>query len=122
MPRVVVEDMVRLTRLQVCYSRFSNRAEYWNPQMLQYRFLAEAKRLWELEAAQPRITTVQAGILLNVYYNLCGLDEIGQAYRIQAIALAHKLRLFDSSILNQPNDRLRNGMIFTAWALYSWEA
>jgi hypothetical protein len=86
-----------------------------------YRFLAEAKRLWELEAEEPRITTIQAGILLHVFYNLCGLDEIGQVYRIQAIALAHELRLFDSSD-GEKRERIRRGRAYTAWALYSWES
>ncbi|KFG88128.1 putative C6 transcription factor [Metarhizium anisopliae] len=104
----------------VCYPRFSNRAEYWNPNTLVYRFLAEAKRLWELEATEARITTVQAGILFNVFHNLCGLDEIGQAYRIQAIALAHQLRLFDSSVYMHDH-RMRYGRAFAAWALFNWE-
>ncbi|KJK76000.1 hypothetical protein H634G_08757 [Metarhizium anisopliae BRIP 53293] len=104
----------------VCYPRFSNRAEYWNPNTLVYRFLAEAKRLWELEATEARITTVQAGILFNVFHNLCGLDEIGQAYRIQAIALAHQLRLFDSSVYMH-DQRMRYGRAFAAWALFNWE-
>ena len=60
-------------------------------------------------------------MLFNVFYNLCGLDEIGQAYRVHAIALAHKLQVFDGSMRGQ-DDRLRNGMQFTAWALFSWEA
>ncbi|KAI5465269.1 hypothetical protein BGZ63DRAFT_436822 [Mariannaea sp. PMI_226] len=104
----------------VCSPRLSNRAEYWNPQTLLYRFIAEAKRLWELEASEPRITTIQAGILFNVFHNLCGLDEIGQAYRIQAIALAHKLRLFDSTVEVQ-SERIRQGRAFAAWALFNWE-
>ncbi|KAI1842379.1 hypothetical protein JX266_011420 [Neoarthrinium moseri] len=105
----------------VCWPQFSNRAEYWNPNTLQYRFLAEAKRLWEVECSEPRITTIQTGMLLNVFYNLCGLDEIGQAYRIHAISLAHELRLFDGRILGQ-SSRIRHGRLFTAWSLYSWEA
>ncbi|KAK8877777.1 C6 transcription factor [Apiospora arundinis] len=105
----------------VCYPRFSNRAEYWNPHTLLYRFLAEAKRLWELEAAEPRLTTIQAGIFFNVFHNLCGLDEIGQAYRIHAINLANELGFYDGPI-KAPNEKLRHGRIYTAWALYSWEA
>ena len=103
-----------------CYPRFSNRAEYWNPHTLMYRFIAEAKHLWELEANRPRITTIQAGMLFNVFYNLCGLDEVGQAYRIQAIALAHNTRLFESAIEGQ-SERIRRGRAFAAWALFNWE-
>lgn len=107
---------------QACYHRFKNRAEYWNPQTLMYRFLAEAKRLWELEAPRPRITTIQAGIIFNVIHNLCGLDEIGQAYRVHALALAHELGLFDGTVdRHQESDRMRNGRAYAAWALYNWE-
>ncbi|KAK8023274.1 Nitrogen assimilation transcription factor nit-4 [Apiospora marii] len=105
----------------VCYPRFSNRAEYWNPHTLLYRFLAEAKRLWELEAAEPRLTTIQAGLFFNVFHNLCGLDEIGQAYRIHAIALAHELGFYDGPI-TAPSEKMRKAKIYTAWALYSWES
>ncbi|KAL1869360.1 hypothetical protein Daus18300_005572 [Diaporthe australafricana] len=87
---------------------------------LLYRFLAEAKRLWELENAEPRITTMQAGILFSVFHNLCGLDEIGQPYRIQAVVLARKLRIFDTMVDNQ-SDRLRRGREYAAWAMYNWE-
>lgn len=110
---------------QVCYPKFSDRSEYWNPKTLGYAFAAEAKRLWELESEFPRITTIQAGILFNVFYNLCGLDEVGQSYRIQAIALAHQIRLFDSPIdeqtINPRTVRLQKGRAFTAWSLFNWE-
>lgn len=83
--------------------------------------MAEAKRIWELEAHVPRLTTIQAGIIFNVFHNLAGIDEIGQAYRIQSYALATKIGLFDGPITDT-DDRMRRGKIFTAWALYSWEA
>lgn len=83
--------------------------------------MAEAKRLWELQAHQVRLTTIQAGIIFNVFHNLCGLDEIGQAYRINSYALANKMGLFDGPITDT-NERMRRGKIYTAWALYSWEA
>ncbi|EEU40043.1 uncharacterized protein NECHADRAFT_11983, partial [Fusarium vanettenii 77-13-4] len=98
----------------VCYPGFSNRAEYWNPNTLTYRFLAEAKRLWELECAEPCITTIQAGILFSVIHNLCGLDEIGQPYRIHAVSLAHELRIFD--VMDVRSQRMQNGRAYTAWA------
>ncbi|KAK7973481.1 hypothetical protein PG988_007615 [Apiospora saccharicola] len=104
----------------VCYPRFSNRAEYWNPHTLLYRFLAEAKRLWELEAAEPRLTTIQAGLFFIVVHNLCGLDEIGQPYRVHAITLAHELGFYDGPI-KAPSEKMRQAKIYTAWALYSWD-
>lgn len=97
-----------------------NRAEYWNPETLHYRFLAEAKRLWELEANEPRVTTIQAGVIFSVIHNVCGLDEVGKAYRIQAVALSHKLSLFDRT-MGGPDGRIRHGRAYAAWALYIWE-
>jgi hypothetical protein len=85
-----------------------------------YRFLAEARRLWELEAHIPRITTVQAGILFSVYYNLCGLDTVGQAYRMQAINLAHEMRLFDDAV-REGDERTERGRRYAAWTLFNWE-
>ncbi|KAJ3537587.1 hypothetical protein NM208_g6252 [Fusarium decemcellulare] len=104
----------------VCYPRFSNRAEYWNPDTLAYRFLAEAKRIWELQSHVPRITTIQAGMLFSVFHNLCGLDEIGQPYRIHGVALAHKLGIFDTHP-DGASERIKHGRTYTAWALYNWE-
>lgn len=104
----------------VCYPRFLDRAEYWNPHTLLYRFVAEAKRLWEIESQLVRLTTIQTGMLFNVFYNLCGLDEIGQPYRIQSINLAHKMRLYDGPVSGQ-SKRIRAGKLYTAWALYNWE-
>jgi hypothetical protein len=97
-----------------------NRVQYWDPNNLIYRFIAEAKRLWELESKVPRITTIQAGILFTVFHNLCGVDEIGKAYRLQVIDLAHQLRIFDTSVASG-SDRLQKGREYTAWALYNWE-
>ncbi|KAL3601600.1 hypothetical protein FPOAC2_05869 [Fusarium poae] len=104
----------------VCYPRMPNRVQYWNPDNLIYRFTAEAKRLWELEAKVPRITTIQAGILLTVFHNLCGVDEIGEPYRLQAISLAQQLGIFDTPVADRC-ERLQRGREYTAWALYNWE-
>ena len=96
-----------------------------------YRFIAEAKRIWELEASQPRMTTIQAGILLSIFYSLCGLDEIGQKYRIQAIALAQSMRLFNSDT-EGPSHRIRHWHGFhcmgfvqlgnVSWFIWRWPA
>lgn len=110
-----------LIQYQICYPRFTNRAHYWDPQTLTYRFLAEAKRLWELESGKPRITTIQAGLLFNVFYNLSGLDEVGQAYRLQAITLARDMHLFNSAAFEDQGPRVRHGMAYTAWTLFNWE-
>ncbi|KAF5669948.1 NirA-like nitrate assimilation regulatory protein [Fusarium heterosporum] len=104
----------------VCYPQFSNRVKYWDPTSLMYRFIAEAKRLWELEVTVARITTIQAGILFCVFHNLCGLDEIGQTYRLKTVSLAYQLQIFDCIVKGQ-SERLQRGREFTAWAVYNWE-
>ncbi|KAL7913972.1 hypothetical protein GGI35DRAFT_231253 [Trichoderma velutinum] len=104
----------------VCFPGFPDRAEYWNPKALVYRFVMEAKRIWELENDVPRITTIQAGIVFNVFHNLCGLDEIGQAYRIRAIDLAHQMQLFDSNVGGR-HYKMQRSMAFLAWTLFNWE-
>ncbi|KAL7948831.1 hypothetical protein V8C42DRAFT_230446 [Trichoderma barbatum] len=104
----------------VCSPKCPDRAEYWRPDTLVYRFLAEAKRIWEVENSKPRITTIQAGIIFNVFHNLCGLDEIGQPYRIRALDLAHEIRLFDSTVGGRDYKVQRN-MAFLAWSLFNWE-
>lgn len=105
----------------ICYSQLERRDEYWNPTTLTYRFFVEAQRLWQLSADVPRITTIQASILFNVFYNLCGLDEVGQSYRIHAVDLAHKICLFDDSP-TIVGERTRRGRAYTAWALFNWES
>ncbi|OAA66323.1 Zn(2)-C6 fungal-type DNA-binding domain protein [Cordyceps fumosorosea ARSEF 2679] len=109
-----------LAYASVCNPNLPNRSEYWNPDTLAYRFLAEARRLWELVAREPCLTTVQAGILFSVFYNLSGLDAVGQAYRIHAVALARELGIMDGP---RPGDsaRTQRGTAFTAWTMYNWE-
>ncbi|ATY63020.1 C6 transcription [Cordyceps militaris] len=109
-----------LAYASVCNPKLPKRAEYWNPETLAYRFLAEARRLWDLDARQPHITTVQAGMLFSVFYNLSGLDEVGQAYRIHAVALANELGLWNEPNADEP-PRTQRGKAFTAWTLYNWE-
>ncbi|KAF4960207.1 hypothetical protein FGADI_1227 [Fusarium gaditjirri] len=111
---------VTLAYACVCYPNFTNRVDYWNPNTLAYRFIAEAKRLWELEASIPRMTTIQAGILFSVFHNLCGLDAVGKPYRVHAVALANQLRIFDTIDMDQ-SKRIQRGSQNLAWAMYNWE-
>ncbi|KAJ3473207.1 hypothetical protein NLG97_g10449 [Lecanicillium saksenae] len=109
-----------LAYASVCNPKFSKRSEYWNPETLSYKFLAEARRLWELASLEPHITTVQAGILFSVFYNLSGLDQVGQAYRIHGVAVANALGIMGEPIAEEPL-RTQRGKAFTAWTVYNWE-
>ena len=83
-------------------------------------FLAEAKRLWELEADSPRITTIQAAILLDLTHIISGVDKIGRAYSVRAVAMAKGLGLFDSTIVVR-SQRTAAARAFTAWMIYHYE-
>ncbi|KAG9195248.1 hypothetical protein G6011_00368 [Alternaria panax] len=96
---------------------FANQNEFWNPDSLSYRFLAEAKRLWELEGGEPKLTTIQAGCLINATMNDFGHDEAGYSYILKTLNMAHKMSLF---ALQLDGNRFEHAKSFTAWALSSW--
>ncbi|KAF2008697.1 hypothetical protein BU24DRAFT_429269 [Aaosphaeria arxii CBS 175.79] len=95
------------------------RAEFWNPDNLGYRFLAEARRLWELEVIQPQLTTIHAALILNVVYNMNGADKLGYRYNAQAVAMANELEIFSPS--TGISKREQDARDFTAWFLYAYQ-
>ncbi|RMZ71889.1 hypothetical protein GMOD_00009240 [Pyrenophora seminiperda CCB06] len=97
---------------------FANRTRFWDPDSLAYRFLAEAKRLWELEDREPRLTTIQAGCLINATMNDFGHDEPGFAYTRKALSLAQAMGLFAAP--RGMDAKTEHAKTFTAWALASW--
>ena len=99
-----------------------NRYEHWNPRNSSYQFLAEAKRLWEMEISSSRVrmTTIQAAILLNLISLTNAADAIGFIYTEKAIEMARRIRLFGSQVTKQ-DTRRSNSREFTAWALYNWQ-
>lgn len=91
-----------------------------DPQCLGYKFLAEARRLWELEASKaPNITTLQAGIVLGILYNCNALDKLGVTYFVHAISLAHQLGIFSKMMSSDPDVRIVSE--YTAWGLFGWQ-
>jgi hypothetical protein len=93
---------------------------FWNPDSLSYRFLAEAKRLWELEDGELRLTTIQAGCLINVTMNDFGLDVPGFAYTLKALNMAQRMGLFSTSAPRSDHTKLEYAKAFTAWGLSTW--
>ncbi|KAK4673334.1 hypothetical protein QC763_110990 [Podospora pseudopauciseta] len=123
-----------------CHRKLPGRSESWNPQNIGNQFLAEAKRLFEVEAEVPRpsmldpewqqkyhdwecrrLTTVQAALLLNVIYNLNGSDRLGWRYTIRAVEMAHEIRLFQAVPSHVSSD-IRCAREFTAWCLFTWQS
>ncbi|KAM0457974.1 hypothetical protein ACHAO4_002695 [Trichoderma viride] len=103
-----------------CHMGIPKREQFWNPQGLKYRFLAEAIRLWELESARVDLVTVQAATLLNLVYGHNGMDKIGDIYLNHALNKARQLDLFgDHATVD--NERMFHARVFSAWALFNWQ-
>ena len=103
-----------------CHLSVRNRSEHWNPHSPGYRFLAEAKRQWEVEQGEKSsLTTVQADIILNIIFNMHLMDKIGTTYAIHAVAMAHDLKLFAPSA-RVKDKRKQRAYDYTAWCVYWW--
>ncbi|RSL52669.1 hypothetical protein CEP54_010772 [Fusarium duplospermum] len=99
-----------------------DRSSFWKPQTLGYQFMAEAKRLWELERdSRKRITTLQAGGVICVACNMDGIDKVGASYLAQSIAMGVDMGLF-SETFESRSLRQRTVYAMTAWSLFSWQA
>ncbi|KNB04814.1 hypothetical protein FOXG_16196 [Fusarium oxysporum f. sp. lycopersici 4287] len=104
-----------------CQNYLSQPAEFWNPNSLGYKFLAEAKRLWAVEESRERsLTTLQAAIIINTIVNMFGIDKLSSAYLVQAIDIAHELGLFEPTTYIM-HKKLRHSYNLTAWSLFHWQ-
>jgi hypothetical protein len=97
-----------------------DRAKFWCPDTLPYQFLAETRRLLEIEAQRPSLTTIQALLVMHQTANMNGLDKVGMSYLFQAVSMAYKLDLFreDPDIRSF---RMKKARAFTAWGLFIWQ-
>ncbi|KAK3898034.1 nitrogen assimilation transcription factor nirA [Staphylotrichum tortipilum] len=96
------------------------RVEFWTPRSFPYAFLAEAKRLWELEIADgPKLTIIHAALPLSLRYSADGADKIGLPFVMTALEMADNMGLFTK--LEKGNSRMSFGRAFTAWALFTWQ-
>ncbi|XXG97941.1 hypothetical protein Hte_004257 [Hypoxylon texense] len=102
------------------YSKMRNRAVFWLPDNLGYRFLAEARRLFELEQTNPTVTTVQAGAIIHLTSNNNGIDSLSWVYVDRSIKMAQSI-----SLLSPSPDESREWQLVasaTAWSLFNWQA
>ncbi|KAK0736367.1 hypothetical protein B0T21DRAFT_401867 [Apiosordaria backusii] len=119
-----------LANASMAYPSFHHRYQYWSPHNLAYQFMAEAKRLWELESDTPRLTTIQAAMLMNVNTNMNAMDEIGFNFTKRGVEMANQIGLLtpsrDLSLLKGPENALQGrkalSRSFTAWALFNFQA
>lgn len=117
--------LVNAVLANACYSAASlpNRAKYWLPDNLTYKFTAETKRLWDLEIAsgRERITTVQASQILSVIMDFDGINALGRTYTTRGLSMAQNLGLFRKTEKTMC-EKMRKAHIWTAWALFAWHS
>ncbi|PNP75248.1 hypothetical protein FNYG_11391 [Fusarium nygamai] len=102
----------------------AHRNEHWNPHTLGYTFLAEARRLLELETFRPKITTVQALLVMNITMNDHGVDGASHQYLLNAVSQARIMGLFNSPsehIEQNADQDVKVVREVTAWALFAWQ-
>lgn len=110
---------------QHCHAQLDG-AKFWVPWNLGNQFLREAQRLWTLELAQPKpdlLTTVQAGVILDMTCWSNGMDDVSRRYLERAVVIAENLRLFERVDGEEKlGADVRCARAFTAWGLLVWQA
>ncbi|KAG5936977.1 hypothetical protein E4U60_002180 [Claviceps pazoutovae] len=97
----------------------SEKTRQWRA--LGYEFLAEAKKLWDLEKDRPiLITTIQAALVLSVTLNVCSAEALGMRYTRAAVAMAIDHGLYDESNAQRKSEPIQQAHDFTAWCLHNW--
>ncbi len=90
------------------------------PDSLGYLFLAEARRLFDLERASPSITTVQGAAVINLTCNINGTDDIGCLYLRMSLEMAETMGMFSGNSGKGGEWQLASAV--TAWGLFNWQA
>ncbi|OTB20707.1 hypothetical protein K445DRAFT_372281 [Daldinia sp. EC12] len=100
-----------------------DRTKFWVPHTLGYRFMDEAKRLWEIESRRNigSLPTIQAAIILGIVALTTAMDKIGTSYLLQAMAMSEEMGIFDADA-GTNDESLRRVRAFTAWGIYTWQA
>ncbi|KAF5723187.1 nitrate assimilation regulatory nirA [Fusarium mundagurra] len=118
--------LVNAVLAHACHANptIAHRNEHWNPQTLGYTFLAEARRLLELEPFRPKITTVQALLVMNITMNDHGVDGASNRHLLTAVAQANMMGLFNSPsehIEQNADQDVKVVREVTAWAIFAWQ-
>ncbi|KAG7417733.1 hypothetical protein Forpe1208_v005147 [Fusarium oxysporum f. sp. rapae] len=102
------------------HTKAAHRTEFWKPQALQYQFLAEARRIRELEARRDSLTTIQA-LVTAITYSMNSMDEIGLSYIVQAISMGDRMKIFDA-YPSTMDDKSKTARGLTAWGAFNFQA
>jgi hypothetical protein len=126
---------------QYCHRGLQGRAEFWNPRSLGYQFLAETRRLFEIESElerplrnpadpdwerrdmeweQSRLTAIQAALFITLVYNVNGSDKIGWRYTLRAFEMANQIQLLGPPLAHH-GPEMQCVKTYTAWALFWWQ-
>ncbi|KAG6102476.1 hypothetical protein E4U30_005953 [Claviceps sp. LM220 group G6] len=104
-----------------CYHEETDCEKSRQLRALGYEFLAEAKKLWDLEKDSPiLITTIQAALVLSVTLNVCSAEALGMRYTRAAVAMAVERGLYDASDAQRTSEPIQQAHDFTAWCLHNW--
>lgn len=100
-----------------------NRGKVWHPGSLTYKFLAEARRLWDLESAgQSSVTTVQAALLLSLVYSDGSLDGLATIFLDHALTVGKHSHIFEASDSEISfGSNMTKARLFTAWRVFAWQ-
>jgi hypothetical protein len=120
LPVMMLFPSSALTSLEHGYYAVQTRAEYWRPDNLGYRFLAEAHRLLGRERESPSITTIQAACVMNLTETINGVDKLGWPLLHSAIEMAQELKLFSPSPDSDPT--WARAAAVTTWGIFNWQA
>lgn len=87
---------------------------------MQYQFMAEARRIRELEAYEDSLTTVQATMVMALLYNINAADKVGWSYCEQGFAMARRIGLFDPYPITM-DYKTKSARGLTAWAIFNFQ-
>ncbi|EWG42844.1 hypothetical protein FVEG_04560 [Fusarium verticillioides 7600] len=85
------------------------------------QFLAEARRIRELEAREDSLTTIQGLLVSTITYNMNSMDEIGFSYIVQAISMGDRMKIFNT-YPSTMDDKSKVSRGLTAWGAFHFQA
>jgi hypothetical protein len=95
------------------------RVEFWNRENIAYSFMAEAKRLWEIDRSRGDLVTLQAALIMSQRHMRDGNDKLGLAYMLQSVAMAENLEIFITPA--KTDTKMGIARAVTAWGLWNWQ-
>lgn len=75
----------------------------------------------EQNKGKERLTTVQAGLLLNLVYGVDGLDTIGWQCTARSIEMARRIGLFEAGAHEADDPKIAHARVYTAWSAFCWQ-